>query len=156
MSWFRSRISKPGDPYCRALRIPCIFLSCESEVSLARGCRPLAWAFALRNGEQCGFGWKCLAAQAVGHREGSTGVELRSEAGSSAFGSRHDRSSSIDRSLLPVADQHVAAGRRELWTIFLEAGQNGQVALIHQLATETVDGGRASLLPLVRCAMHKD
>src|SRR5258705_13459422 len=30
MSWFRSRVSRPGDLYCRALRIPWRFLSCES------------------------------------------------------------------------------------------------------------------------------
>src|SRR3981189_1954901 len=29
MSWFRSRVSRPGDLYCRALRIPWRFLSCE-------------------------------------------------------------------------------------------------------------------------------
>src|SRR3981081_1850508 len=29
MSWFRSRVSRPGDLYCRALCIPWRFLSCE-------------------------------------------------------------------------------------------------------------------------------
>jgi hypothetical protein len=36
-----------------------------------------------------------------------------------------------------VADQHVPARSRELWTVFLEAGQNGKIALIHQLAAKT-------------------
>src|SRR5712671_5090541 len=57
----------------------------------------------------------------------------------------------IDRLLLPVADQHVAARGRELWTVFLEASQNGKIALIHQLAAKTLDVARACLLLLV-CA----
>src|SRR5256885_7671731 len=61
----------------------------------------------------------------------------------------------IDRSLLPVADQHVAARGGELWTVFLEASQNGKIALIHQLAAETMHVRCASLLVLVRAAMRK-
>src|SRR5258706_77972 len=61
----------------------------------------------------------------------------------------------IDRSLLPVADQHVAARGRELWTIFLEASQNGKIALIHQLAAEALHIGCASFLFLVCAAMRK-
>src|SRR5258705_12042281 len=57
----------------------------------------------------------------------------------------------IDRSLLPVADQNVAARGGKLWTIFLEASQNGKIALIHQLASKTLDVARACLLLLV-CA----
>src|SRR6267154_4796282 len=57
----------------------------------------------------------------------------------------------IDRSLLPVADQTVAARGGKLWTIFLEASQNGKLALIHQLAAKTLDVARACLLLLV-CA----
>src|SRR5712672_2402343 len=57
----------------------------------------------------------------------------------------------IDRSLLPVADQNVAARGGKLWTIFLEASQNGKIALIHQLAAKTLDVARACLLLLV-CA----
>src|SRR5882724_7379695 len=55
------------------------------------------------------------------------------------------------RYLLPVAHQHVAACGSQLWTIFLEAGQNSKIALIHQLAAEVLDVARASLL-LVVCA----
>src|SRR5882672_10547028 len=55
----------------------------------------------------------------------------------------------IDRSLLPVADQHIAARGGKLWTIFLEAGQNGKIALIHQLAAVTLDVALACLLLLV-------
>jgi hypothetical protein len=88
-------------------------------------------------------------------REGSPGVVLCSNVGSYAVGSRHDRSRFIDRSLLPVADQHVAARGRKLWTIFLEARQNGKIALINQLAAETLHVGRASLLLLVRAAMSQ-
>src|SRR5260370_8371206 len=45
---------------------------------------------------------------------------------------------SFYRSLLPVADQNVAARRRELWTIFLDAGQIGEIAVILHLATQTL------------------
>jgi hypothetical protein len=62
---------------------------------------------------------------------------------------------SIDRSLLPMADQHVAARGRKLWTIFLEAGQNGEIALIHQLAAETLHVAGACLLLLLRAAMSQ-
>src|SRR5258707_6396640 len=61
----------------------------------------------------------------------------------------------IDCSLLPVADQHVAARGRKLWTIFLEAGQNGEVALVHQLAAETLHVAGACLLLLLRAAMSQ-
>ena len=46
---------------------------------------------------------------------------------------------------LPVADQHGAARGRELWTVFLEAGQNGEIALVQQLAAETMHVRCASL-----------
>src|SRR6266404_6274066 len=59
------------------------------------------------------------------------------------------------RRLLPVADQHVAARGRKLRTIFLEAGQNGEVALIHQLAAETLHVAGACLLLLLRAAMSQ-
>src|SRR5712672_4161581 len=61
----------------------------------------------------------------------------------------------IDRSLLPVADQHAAACGRKLRTIFLEAGQNGKIALIHQLAAETLHVVGACLLLLIRAAMSQ-
>jgi hypothetical protein len=63
--------------------------------------------------------------------------------------------SSADRPLLSVADQHGEASGRQLWTIFLEAGQNGKIALIHQLAAETLHVARAGLLLLIRAAMSK-
>src|SRR6266404_8823351 len=59
------------------------------------------------------------------------------------------------RRLLPVADQHVAARGRKLRTIFLEAGQNGEVALIHQLAAETLHVAGACLLLLICAAMSE-
>ena len=63
--------------------------------------------------------------------------------------------SSADRPLLSVADQHGEASGRQLWTIFLEAGQNGKIALIHQLAAETLHVARAGLLLLIRAAMRR-
>src|SRR6267154_2987666 len=57
----------------------------------------------------------------------------------------------IDRSLLPVADQNVAARGGKLLTIFFEASQNSKIALIHQLAAKTLNVARACLLLLV-CA----
>src|ERR1700751_5515449 len=44
---------------------------------------------------------------------------------------------------------------RKLGAIVLEAGQNGKIALIHQLAAETPDVAGASLLLLLRTAMSK-
>src|SRR5258706_5641835 len=88
-------------------------------------------------------------------RERLPDIELRKEADSSDLASGRDQSSFVDRSLLTVADQHVAARGRKLWTIFLEASQNGKIALIHQLAAETLDVAGASLLLLVCAAMRK-
>jgi hypothetical protein len=84
-------------------------------------------------------------------------VTLTPEAGSSVsvLRPRQDRSSFIDRPLLPVADQHVAARDRKLLTIFLEASQNGKIALIHQLVAETLHVAGARLLLLIRAAMGK-
>jgi hypothetical protein len=56
---------------------------------------------------------------------------------------------------LAVADQHLAARGRKFWAIFLEASQNGKIALIHQLAAEALDVRCASLLFLVCAAMRK-
>jgi hypothetical protein len=56
---------------------------------------------------------------------------------------------------LPVADQHPAARGRKFWAIFLEASQNGKIALIHQLAAEALHIGCASFLFLVCAAMRK-
>jgi hypothetical protein len=67
--------------------------------------------------------------------------------------SRVDGAEWNSRSLLPMADQHAAARERKPWTIFLEAAQNGKIALIHQLAAEALDVARASLLLLIRAAM---
>ena len=52
-----------------------------------------------------------------------------------------------------MADQHIAARGRELWTIFLEAGQNGEIALIHQLAAQTLHITGACLLLLIGAAI---
>jgi hypothetical protein len=85
-----------------------------------------------------------------------SGVEFRSEAG--LFRIRKQGMAalllSIDR-LLPVTDQHMAAGGTELWTIFLEAGQYGKIALIHQLAAETLHVAYASLLVLIGPAVSE-
>src|ERR1700704_2171224 len=88
-------------------------------------------------------------------RERSPDIELRKEADSSDLASGRDQSSFVDRSLLPVADQHVAARGRKFWTVFLEAGQNGKIALIQQLAAETPRVQCASLLFLFCTAMRK-
>src|SRR5882757_8182796 len=61
--------------------------------------------------------------------------------------------SSADRPLLPVADQHLAARGRKFRAILLEASQNGKIALIHQVAAETLHVARASFLLLIRAAM---
>src|ERR1700686_3310583 len=156
MSWFRSRVSKPGDLYCRALRIPwrfpflCSKFPWREGVGRWYGRLPFEMESIV---DLVGSVWPLRRRRR--HREGSPGVELRSEAGSSAFGSRHHRSSSIDRSLLTVADQHVAARGRELCTIFLEASQNSKIALIHQLAAEMLHVARACLLLLVCAGMSK-
>src|SRR5258705_12330301 len=50
-----------------------------------------------------------------------------------------------------MADQHLTTGCGQLWTIFLETSQNGKIALIHQLAAETLDLALARLL-LLLCA----
>src|SRR5712671_5501625 len=57
--------------------------------------------------------------------------------------------------LLPVVDQHLTTGCGQLWTIFLKTSQNGEIALIHQLAAETLDIARAGLLLLLCAAMSK-
>ena len=61
---------------------------------------------------------------------------------------------SIDR-LLPVTDQHIAAGGTKLWTIFLQASQDSKIALIHQLTAETLHVARASLLLLISAAVSE-
>src|ERR1700716_3871078 len=106
-------------------------------------------------GKNCGFGWRRPAAHAA--LSTPRGIARRTPVGGRllCIRSRHDRSSSIDRSLLPVAHQHVAACGRKLWTIFLEASQNGKIALIHQLAAETLHVVGACLLLLIRAAMGK-
>ena len=48
--------------------------------------------------------------------------------------------------LLAVADQHVVAGLADLGTIFLEAGQNHQIALIHDVAAKLLHVAGAGLL----------
>jgi hypothetical protein len=49
----------------------------------------------------------------------------------------------------------LAARGRKLWTIFLEASQNGKIALIHQLPAETPHVVGACLLLLIRAAMSQ-
>src|SRR6266446_6446566 len=94
MSWFRSRASKPGDLYCRALRTPwrIPFLWSRSliggKVSVVGMGARLPFELA-RIVDLVGSAWPLR--RRCRHREGSPG-ELRSEAGSSEFGSSHDRS----------------------------------------------------------------
>jgi len=59
------------------------------------------------------------------------------------------------QALLPVADEHIAARAGQLLTIFLEASQNGKIALIHQLVAEALDVARACLLLLIRAAVSQ-
>ena len=54
--------------------------------------------------------------------------------------------------LLAVVDQHLTTGHGQFLTIILETSQNGEIALIHQLAAETLDIARAGLLVLL-CAL---
>ena len=56
------------------------------------------------------------------------------------------------RGLLPVAFQHLVAGRRDLRTILLQAGQDGEIALIDHRAAEALHVTGASLLLLRRSA----
>src|SRR5665213_1966397 len=55
--------------------------------------------------------------------------------------------------LLPVAHQDLIAGRAQLGTILLQAGQNDEVALIHEGAAKFLDIARTSLLLLLRAAV---
>jgi|SRR5947209_8120256 len=81
--------------------------------------------------------------------------EKRPRRASSAFGERHGRFSLIDYRLLPVTDQHIAAGRTKLWAIFLEASQDSKIAPIHQLAAEALHVASASLLVLIGPAVSE-
>ncbi len=54
--------------------------------------------------------------------------------------------------LLPVVFQHLIAGRGQLGTMFLKAGQNGEVALINHRAAEALNVARTSRLFLGRAA----
>jgi hypothetical protein len=53
-----------------------------------------------------------------------------------------------------VIARGVAARGGEFWTVFLEASQNGEIALIHQLPSETLHVRCASLLFLFCTAMR--
>ena len=54
--------------------------------------------------------------------------------------------------LLPVVFQHLIAGRGQLGTMFLKAGQNGEVALIDHRAAEALNVARTGRLFLRRAA----
>jgi hypothetical protein len=54
--------------------------------------------------------------------------------------------------LLAVVFQHLIAGLGQLGTILLQASQNGEITLIHQLAAEALDVACAGLLLLRRAA----
>jgi hypothetical protein len=105
--------------------------------------------------KDCGLGWRRLAPRATPSTPRGIGRRFRSEAGFSDSDQDMTDLLSIDRPLFPVADQHVAARGRKLWAIFLEAGQNGKIALIHQLAAETLRVAGACLLLLLRAAMSQ-
>jgi hypothetical protein len=57
-----------------------------------------------------------------------------------------------ERALLPVALEHLIACRGQLGPVFLKTGQNDEIALVHQGATETLNIARTSLLLLGRAA----
>lgn len=63
-----------------------------------------------------------------------------------------DRSSYVNADLLPVAGQHLAAGFGQLRTILLQACENDEIALVHELPAITRDIARASLLLVWRAA----
>jgi hypothetical protein len=52
-----------------------------------------------------------------------------------------------------MSGQHVSASRMQPGAIFLQAGQNRKIALIHNLAAELLDIVDASLLVLVGASM---
>src|SRR3954468_7671657 len=54
--------------------------------------------------------------------------------------------------LLPVAFQHLVAGRRDLGTILLKARQDCEIALVDHRAAEALHVARTSLLLLRRSA----
>src|SRR6266404_5338482 len=71
-------------------------------------------------------------------------------------GRRHERAiARFPSRLLPVTDQHTAAGGTKLCAIFLEASQDSEIALIHQLTAETLHVARASFLLLYRCRCER-
>src|SRR3979490_1641949 len=53
--------------------------------------------------------------------------------------------------LLPVVFQHLIAGRGQLGTMLLKAGQNGEVALVDHRAAEALNVARTTRL-LLGCA----
>jgi len=57
-----------------------------------------------------------------------------------------------ERCLLPVVFQHLIAGRGQLGTMLLKAGQNGEIALIDHRAAEALNVARTSRLFLRRAA----
>jgi hypothetical protein len=62
------------------------------------------------------------------------------------------RSDDRDAVLLPVVFQHLIASRRNFRTILLQAGQNGEIALIDHRATKALDVAGARLLLVRRAA----
>ena len=54
----------------------------------------------------------------------------------------------FSRGLLPVVLQHLVAGFTQLGTILLQAGQNGEIALIDHGAAKTLNVAGTSLLLL--------
>ena len=54
--------------------------------------------------------------------------------------------------LLAVVFQHLIAGRRDLGAVLLQAGQNGEIALIDHRAAEALNVARAGLLLFRRAA----
>jgi hypothetical protein len=54
--------------------------------------------------------------------------------------------------LLPVGLQDLIAGHRQLWTILLKAGKNGEIALINHWTAIALNVARTSRLLLRRAA----
>src|SRR3979411_265965 len=71
-------------------------------------------------------------------------------------GRRHERAiARFPSQLLPATDQHIAAGAAKLCALFLEASQDSEIALIHQLTAETLHVARASFLLLIGAAVSE-
>jgi len=71
-------------------------------------------------------------------------------------GRRHERAiARFPSRLLPVTDQHIAAGGTKLCAIFLEASQDSEIALIHQAYGRNAARRACKLSPPDRCRCER-